>query len=186
MIKTTAIMKRYKLTLIPGDKVFDFLFDSKQTASIFACQYISNHPDDGLNMFDFRLEEYDMVATDITFYDKAVDSLGGVKYVNISVDTENKETLDTLDALLTIARAWNTVDCTSESLPHPEQTRYFPQFSYVQDEEQHNFCYEQPMASEHDFGIDALLSFRTNELAEAFSSTFKKSFAKLFNVPFNE
>lgn len=179
-------MKRYKLTLIPEGKTFDSLFDSKHDASTFVCQYISNHTDDGLTMFDFRLDECDIAPTDISSYDDAISSLGGLKYVTISVDVKNREKLSELDTLMTIARAWNKVDGTPESLPHPDTMRYFPQFSYGKDEEQHNFCYEQPMASEHDFGIDALLSFRTNELAEAFSSTFKKSFAKLFNVPFNE
>lgn len=179
-------MKRYKLTLIPEGKTFDSLFDSPKEADAFVCKYISNHPDEGLTVFDFRLDENDLVPTDIKTYIRATSALGGIDSTTILVDSENKETLATLDRLLTIARAWNKVDGTPESLPHPEQTRYFPQFSDDKDDERHYFCYEHPMGSEHDFGIEALLSFRTKELAEAFSYWFKEDFAKLFNVPFNE
>lgn len=184
MIKTTAIMKRYKLTLIPGDKVFDSLFETEHDASTFALQYMANNPGSGLTMFDFRLDECDIAPTDISSYDDAISSLGGLKYVTISVDVKNREKLSELDTLMTIARAWNKVDGTPESLPHPDTMRYFPQFSYGKDDDQNYFCHEHPMVSENDFGIDALLSFRTKELAEDFSAKFKAIFAELFNIPY--
>lgn len=178
-------MKQYKLTLIPEEKTFDSLFDSKQEATIFVYQYIANYPGTDLTPFDFRLEECETKATDITSYDKAVSILGGVDRTTIAVDKENFKALNALDELMTIARAWNEVDeARLIQLPHPEQMRYFPQFSDDTDDERHYFCYEHPMASEHDFGIEALVSFRTKELAETFSSKFKEVFARLFNIPY--
>lgn len=177
-------MKRYKLTLIPKDYVFDTLFDDKHEAGKFVCQYVSNNPEKNLSLFDFRLDECDLVATDITNYSRAKAVLGNIVHTTIVVDPENEDTLTNLDRLLTIARAWNKVDGTTESLPHPDNERYFPQFSDDKDDEKHYFYYEYPMASEHDFGIEALISFRTKELAKEFSSTFKEYFAKLFKIPY--
>lgn len=177
-------MKRYKLTLIPEGKTFDSLFESKEEATTFVCQYIDNHPRAGLTPFDFSLEEYDELPTDITSYDKAISSLGGLECVTISVDVENREKLSLLDSLMTIARAWNKVDGTIDTLPHPGNDRHFPQFNYYVDADRQTLNRTHPMVSNGIFGIDGIISFRTKELANAFSYRFKDIFAKLFNVPF--
>lgn len=177
-------MKRYKLTLIPEGKTFDSLFDSKQDATTFVYQYIANHPRNGLTPFDFRLDECDELPTDITSYDKAISSLGGLEFVTISVDVENREKLSILDTLMTISRAWNKVDGFDEGLPTWGKDRFYPKFSYFKDEEEEEFSVEHNVTPENIFGIEALISFRSSILAEEFSTKYKENFAKLFNIPF--
>ena len=168
-------MKIYRITA-PDGRELEKTFQTKQEAARAMYLDIVDHQVDDYTPFDYHLKEEEVQGPEsIITYITARNVLGSIELSKIAVDDDNKDTVATIDYLITMARAWNKADGFD---PYAD-----PRGSYHP-----NFKKSAPgllalditlKESADEFSFSSIISFRTEELARQFGLTFIDQFKQI-------
>ena len=188
-------MKKYIIKPAKGGKVpFYFKnkeFDTEKDASDYVVYFAEKY---GLNVFNFKLEEIEVVKSarcnPINSFDDArkylclgEEKISGVVAKQITnlvevISPAHVEALSAFNELFTIAEAWNKQDGFVPDFGNENQEKYVPVFYY--DSETRLFSYVDVRVATTFSYIGAQLCFKSKERA----SQFGNMFLSLYNSAF--
>jgi hypothetical protein len=177
-------MKKYQLQKQNEDKVLG-TFDSKQEAANEMEEIIENNNDeldeddsDWLTPFDFTLKEIEVkeeINELVDSYEAATHYLGykaDVKTKINGVNPKHIKALIALNALFTIADAWNKADDFVPDFSNRNQYKYFPWFQYNDSTAGFVFAFTNNTATFAYANFGSRLCFKTSERAHQFGNQF--------------
>lgn len=170
-------MKIYRL-ITPDGRKTKRTFATKKEATNAMNAHIANHPHDDYTPFDYHLKEEEVQGPEsIVAYITARNVLGSIELTKVAVDDDNKDTVTTIDFLITMARAWNKLDGFDPYAENPRGS-FYPSFKMPEPGLLAIDIIRNESSDE--FSISRPISFRTEELARAFGLTFIDEYKQLF------
>lgn len=132
---------------------------------------------DYLTPFDFTLEELDVedVNDEIPDYEAARRFLGHTPNVTsafFAINPKHQKALIALNALFTIAEAWNKADNFTPDFSNHNQTKWFPWFKYSDDAAGFVCAYTSNSATPAAANVGSRLCFKSDKRARQFGEQF--------------
>lgn len=178
-------MKKFKLTKVfGGESVQIGIFDTKPQAANEMEEIIDSNNDNldedddrYLTPFDFTLEEVEVmdVNKEIPDYDAARSFIGLVPKVKTTISAINpkhQKAIIALNALFTIAEAWNKADNFVADFSNRNQYAWFPWFRYSDAAAGFVYSGSDCSPSSASSSIGSRLCFKSAERAEQFGTQF--------------
>lgn len=177
-------MKKYQLKKQNEDEVLG-TYDSKQEATYAMDEIIEDNNDDldeedvdWLTPFEFFLNEIEVkeeINVLVDSYEAATRYLGyqaDVKTKITGINPKHIKALIALNALFTIADAWNKADDFVPDYSNRNQYKYFPWFEYNDDTAGFVYANTAYAATYAYASIGSRLCFKTRERAKQFGNQF--------------
>lgn len=177
-------MKKYQLKKQNEDEVLG-TYDSKQEATYAMYEIIEDNNDDldeedvdWLTPFEFFLNEIEVkeeINVLVDSYEAATRYLGyqaDVKTKITGINLKHIKALIALNALFTIADAWNKADDFVPDFSNRNQYKYFPWFEYNDDTAGFFYAYTYNATTHAFANFGSRLCFKTRERAKQFGNQF--------------